>query len=80
MKIIDRAGTTVEFSAIPVAHCFEYENSQFMRIMEVNCDNGLPINCVALSDGLLYYMNHDALVTPITGIFMVTERGVHIDP
>lgn len=76
MVVIDNAGTTVEFSVIKCAECFEYEGSVLMRVEEINCDNGLPINCVALFDGLLYHMKGNELVTPIEGNFAITHRGV----
>lgn len=74
MKVINNA-IDVLFSKISVASCYEYEHSLYMRTMEVLCDNGMPVNCVMLETGLMYYMEPDWLVTPVEGAFIIEKRG-----
>lgn len=79
MDVIDRSGTTVEFSAIQVASCFEYENDLFMRVFEEPVADNDFINVVSLQTGTLYHMWPHNLVTPVNGTFMITGRGVQLD-
>ena len=74
MNVVDRSGTTVEFSRVPVASCFEFENSLFMRIVK---EDKMPYNVIALADGVLYEMASYALVTPVEADIVIRGKGVY---
>jgi hypothetical protein len=76
MNVIDRAGINVGFRAIPIAYCFEFEHEIFMRIIETSISPGIKVNCVNVSNGQLFYIEPDSLVTPVDGNFMITRRGI----
>lgn len=76
MKIIDRADTSVEFSAIKTGECFIYDNCLFIKIYPVKESSPNACNAFCFVDNCIVYFRNDYTVTPVDAEIIIRSKGV----
>ena len=74
MKIIDKANTTIEFSAIKIGQCFLYDNCLFVKMNPVKITDGSP-NAFCFVDNAVACVPQACLVTPVEAEIIIRSKG-----
>ena len=75
MKIIDKANTTIEFSAIKIGQCFLYDNCLFVKMNPVKITDSSP-NAFCFVDNAVACVPQACLVTPVEAEIIIRSKGV----